>query len=291
MNQIANGNVPNDVATILVSTLASPIPKKNDDIRPLGLRDGFINLTTKCVVKRVQKDTVKTFEGKNYALAGPKKMDELIALVRHASLAKPNYDRVFIDCTNAFNQVDRAEAAKAIAATCPKLSRYFYFLYQNNNNIWARSDESSWSTIIGSQGGTQGCVLAPLIFGFGSLVPYTNIDNFLKTKDNAIFGGYLDDCAIVASHEDATTAFGMYKEEGSRHGLHINYGPNKTVILLGKCNNAEETQRRITAWTLEGIPLSNIKIHPDNAGEEDQYYDSTRFLSWEVSKKNKLIRK
>jgi hypothetical protein len=176
MNQLTIGNTPEDIGIILRSTQAVAIPKKDNNIRPLGLRDGLINLTTKCVLKHLQKDTIKTFYGINYALAGPKKMDELIALIAHAFRVKPDHDRLFIDCTNAFNKIDRAEAAKAIIATCPKLTRYFYFLYQKNTNIWARNSESSWNTITGSQGGTQGCVMAPMVFGFGSLNTYRRID-------------------------------------------------------------------------------------------------------------------
>ena len=112
---------------------------------------------------------------------------------------------------------------------------------------------------------------APIVFGFGSLVPYKNIDSFLKPKENALFGAYLDDSVISAAHEDTVTAFQMYQRDGPKHGLEINYGPNKTVVLLGKCANAEETQQRITAYVECGIPLANIKVHPDNNGETQDY--------------------
>ena len=129
INSIANGKVPDDIATILRSTQAMAIAKKNNSIRPLGLRDGLVNITAKCILKHLQEDTFKTFDGINYALAGPKKMDELIALIAHAFRLKPEHDRLFIDCTNAFNQVDRAEAATAIINTCPSLAKFYYFLY------------------------------------------------------------------------------------------------------------------------------------------------------------------
>ena len=245
--------------------------KKDNNIRPLGLRDGLINLTTKCVLKHLQKDTIKTFYGINYALAGPKKMDELIALIGHAFRAKPDHDRLFIDCTNAFNKIDRAEAAKAIIATCPKLTRYFYFLYQKNTNIWARNSESSWNTITGSQGGTQGCVMAPMVFGFGSLNTYRGIDTYLKDTPNSLFGAYLDDSVISAPHENTITAFSMFKADGPKHGLEINYGTNKTVVLLGKCKDDEETAQRIAAYVEQGIPLTNIKVHPENGGPTADY--------------------
>ena len=102
-------------------------------------------------------------------------MDELIALIAHAFRLKPEHDRLFIDCVNAFNQVDRVEAARAIIDTCPSLARYYYFLYDDDTNIWIRQSENSWTTISGSQGGVQGCVAAPIVFGFGTLTPYTEM--------------------------------------------------------------------------------------------------------------------
>ena len=271
INSIANGKVPEDVAIFLRSTQAVAIAKKDNNIRPLGLRDGLVNLTTKCILKHLQKETFKIFDGLNYALAGPKKMDELIALIAHAFRLKPEHDRLFIDCVNAFNKVDRAEAAKAIIATCPRLAKYFYFLYEEDTNIWIRSSEHEWTTISGSQGGIQGCVQAPIVFGFGSLIPYQNISSFLKPKENAIFGAFLDDSVISAAHKDTIEAFDIFKTDGPKHGLEINYGPNKTVVLLGKCANDAEVQQRIAAYCVRGIPLSNIKIHPDNGGADEDY--------------------
>ena len=222
-------------------------------------------------MKHLQKETFKIFDGINYALAGPKKMDELIALIAHAFRLKPEHDRVFVDYTNAFNQVDRAEAAKAIISTCPNLARYYYFLYEEDTNIWIRRDEDQWTTISGSQGGIQGCVQAPIVFGFGSLLPYKRVKTFLDPKDNSIFGAFLDDSVISASHDDAVQAFDILKEGGEGHGLHINYGENKTVVLLGKCVDEEEVRQRVVAYRNREFPLENIKIHPDNGGVATDY--------------------
>jgi hypothetical protein len=271
MNTIGNGRTPTDVASILTSTQAVALPKKNNGLRPLGLRDGFVNMTTKCILKHLQEETIKIFDDINYALAGPKKMDELIALITHAVRVKPEHDRLFIDCTNAFNQIDRLEASNAIQATCPRLSRYFHFLYNRNTTVWARSDEDTWDAITGAQGGTQGCVLAPIVFGFGSLSTYRGIDDFLKLKDNALFGAYLDDCVISAAHSDTIESFNIFQNDGPQHGMEINYGINKTVVLLGKCVDEADKQQRIAAYREAGLPLDNIKIHPDNGGPPEDY--------------------
>jgi hypothetical protein len=63
----------------------------------------------------------------------------------------------------------------------------------------------------------------------------------------------------------------MFKADGPKNGLEINYGPNKTVVLLGKCKDDEETTQRIAAYVDQGIPLTNIKIHPENGGPPMDY--------------------
>ena len=198
-------------------------------------------------------------------------MDELIAILGHAFRSKPDHDRIFIDCTNAFNRIDRAEAAKMIKETCPALAKYFYFLYDRDTIIWSRNSEETWKTILGAQGGTQGCVLAPMVFGFGSLKLYRDINSFLKDKDNAIFGGYLDDSVISAAFADAVEAFKMYQRDGPTYGMDINYALDKTVVLLGRCGDLVELQHRIDTYKNLGIPCTNIKIHPEDGGEPREY--------------------
>lgn len=270
INQIANGLAPPDIAEILTSTLAIALAKKDNGIRPIGLRDGFVNLTTKCIVKHLQDKTVKIFEGKNYALAGPKKMDELIAMTAHAFRITPENDRLFLDQINAFNKCDRGKAAMEIQARLSELTRYYYFLYQENTNIWTRDGENSWNTITSAQGGIQGCVLAPIVFGFSSLGLYEIVANMLEDKDNSFFGAYLDDSIVSAAHEDTVQALRVFQEEGAKYGMELNYGPNKTVVLMGICDN-EDVENRIATYRELGIPRENIKVHPENGGDPQEY--------------------
>jgi hypothetical protein len=199
-------------------------------------------------------------------------LHELIALIAYAFCLKPEHDRLFIDCTNAFNPVDRAEAARAIIAKCPHLAKYYYFLYQEDASIWILGNDNQWTTIPGSQGGIQGCVQAPILFGFGSLATYTFLKSLLDTKENSIFGAFSDDSVISAAHEDTVDVFDSYKKDGPEHGMHINCGENKTAVLLAKCEDDAETQRRIATYSARGIPLTNIKIHPYNNGGSEKDY-------------------
>ena len=59
----------------------------------------------------------------------------------------------------------------------------------------------------------------------------------------------------------------MYEQAGRACGLHVNFAANKTVVLLGKCDQAE-LQGKIALYTETcNIPEANIMIHPDNGGD------------------------
>ena len=63
-------------------------------------------------------------------------------------------------------------------------------------------------------------------------------------------------------------AFDAYLQAGQECGLKVNFARNKTEVLLGKCVDQAEMERRISNYhETNDIPRENIKIHPDNGGD------------------------
>jgi hypothetical protein len=59
----------------------------------------------------------------------------------------------------------------------------------------------------------------------------------------------------------------MYEQAGGACSLQVNFAANKTVVVLGKCDQAE-LQEKISLYTdMCKIPEANIMIHPDNGGD------------------------
>ena len=211
------------------------------------------------------------FENVNYALAGPKKMDELIALMTHSLRACPEHDRVFIDASNAFNLVDRGKAQAAMVAECPQLASVFHALYDGATTVWMRAEEDEWSSLLAEQGCVQGCVMGPLVFGFATLEAYRAVVATLTDCPNGWFGAYSDDGCISATHPFAITALETYLEEGGRSGLNVNFAKGKTEVLLGVCESDEEVALRMRNYGELGVPLDNIRKHPLNGGDVESY--------------------
>ena len=74
-------------------------------------------------------------------------MDELIALMSNAMLARPDHDRLFIDAKNAFNECRRDKAAEAILDHCPELANIFFALYGKDTKVWLRAERDDWTTL------------------------------------------------------------------------------------------------------------------------------------------------
>ena len=268
---IANGKVPREVMSMMRSTQGAAIPKRNNKIRPLGLRDTLVNLALKVGLKMCKNAICGIFDGINYALAGSKKMDELIALMCHAMRSCQDHDRVFIDATNAFNLADRIKAFESMCSECPQLAPIFHALYDGATNVWLRADDDDWTTLLAEQGCIQGCVMGPFVFGFATLELYRTVTATLADSPNSFFGAYSDDACISAEHDLAITALRTYLEEGEQCGLHVNFASGKTEVLLGICESDEEVATRIRAYEELGVPRENVRLHPVNGGDEATY--------------------
>lgn len=270
LTAIANGQQPDCIKETTRSTQGVVIPKKDGKIRPLGLRETLVNLTLKVTLQKLKPKLTSIFTGVNYALAGSKKMDELIALMTHGMIANPSHDNIFIDAKNAFNEGHRVQAAEGIKE-CPELERLFYSLYGSSTKVWLRSEHDDWTTLLAEEGCIQGCVFGPFIFGFTTLDAYRRVNAVLRNCPNSFFGAYSDDGAIHAPHDHAIAAFVEYITAGEECGLTVNLALNKTTVLLGRCRDDEEVEARIQSYIDAGVPRENIKVHPDNGASRSQY--------------------
>ena len=271
LTTIVNGRVPEEVMGTMRSTQGAAIPKRDSKIRPLGLRDTLVNLALKTALRSCKDKMSGIFDGLNYALAGSKKMDELIALMGHAIRTCPEHDRVFIDATNAFNLVNRDKALDAMERECPELATVFRALYNGATKVWLRNEDDDWTSILAQMGCVQGCVMGPCVFGFSTLDAYVAVKDSLRDCANGFFGAFLDDGGLSAAHDYARRALATYLVEGAECGLNVNFALGKTEILLGVCNSAEEVERRIQGYGALNVPRENIRIHPQDGGDEETY--------------------
>ena len=273
LSMIANGKVPREVIPILTSSFGVVIPKRDNKDRPLGLREGLANLAIKCAVTSVRDTLHPLFSKINFALAGPNKMSELIAMSTNHLRVNPDHDNIFIDVSNAFNECHRVVAQDQISRHCPQLLNLFNLFYGRNSYIFMLDDQNQFTNpLLAMNGCVQGCCMGPLVFGFATLPLYEKLAQDLENKENSFFGAYSDDSLIGAKHEDAVASFTWLQENIAQFDLRLNLGPNKTTVLVGKCESEEEVQRRVNTYRdVLHVDPANIKLHPDNGGSVESY--------------------
>jgi hypothetical protein len=76
------------------------------------------------------------------------------------------------------------------------------------------------------------------VFGFASKEAYDLVLEVLKDIPDSFFGAYSDDSAISSNTEGCCKAFLMYEQAGGACGQ-VNFAANKTLVVLGKCDQAE----------------------------------------------------
>jgi hypothetical protein len=108
-------------------------------------------------------------------------MNERIALIAHAFRLKPEHDLFFIDYTNAFNQVDRVEAARAIIAKCPRLANTTIFFIKRTPTFGYVGMMTS-GPLIQVRKEAYRDVFKHRLFLFLALTTYTNVKSLLGTK-------------------------------------------------------------------------------------------------------------
>ena len=200
-------------------------------------------------------------------------MDELIAVMTHAQLATPEHDTLYIDAINAFNSISRKKAFETALKLCPQLAHLIHGLYGSTTRVWTRKDDfNSWTYVEGKTGSVQGCVLGPLIHGLSTLEAYTAVDNEFRHHPDMFMGAYMDDVALRGNSHVVVRAFNIFKEKTTAIGSKVNFGQGKTEVLLGRYENQQDLDFSIASYVAAGIPLENIKLHPDNSDNDPIYY-------------------
>ena len=190
---------PVSVMSILKDTQGATIPKKNGGTRPLGLRDTYISLASKAAMFSCKETIEATFKGVNYALAGKKKMDELIAIMMHSLLTREDHDRIFIDATNAFNRISRKKAFDTALRVCPQLATLIHSLYGNTTRVWVRGGpDDLWTFIEGWTGSWKQACLPVNLGGCG-------LDDIHETAIAAFTVNVLETHAAVLSKIPSAT--------------------------------------------------------------------------------------
>jgi len=165
---IANNQLDPHSRCLLTSSLLLGIPKPDSDaLRPLAIGELFLKLAAKYCHDMDKGEHTGIFEPIQLALDSPSGAERAMQRVQAAIEASPTeHITLHLDCTNAFNTVDRAAMLSAVFGDQRLSSSWhvYSFAYGNPSSLLVRDHGHVAGSISSVRGVKQGCVLGSLGF-------------------------------------------------------------------------------------------------------------------------------
>jgi hypothetical protein len=297
INAIVCGNIPDEVARFLASTVVVPIPKSETDIRPVNMCTIYRKIASMYLFKMVMNDEeVLDYLG-DYQFALKKGgMEDIVHSLRFASAERPECDTFLIDAKNAFNSINRRVGLWNIMKEAPYMFPLMNAMYGKESDVvYVHRDEKGKATdtvrVPSTQGFHQGDVLGTwayvmtlqlLLLEIKKKVSEYVVNQRMAGReiDNQILSlFYVDDGNLCGNHELMMIVIDYLNTTGKNLGFVIN--PNKGAYLMGKVNDEEEYQNRLGAVVQRGIDPAIVKRYPEDGSSEEAKSEYGAKVHWE----------
>lgn len=269
--RIANGEVPDSLLPFFRDSESFAAPKKDTDIRPLGLL--VLDRKLACMmVKNANKNDIKSvFENTQYAF-DKKGCEKVIHMIRLHNELFPGQDIFAADGRNAFNNSNRASGLYQAYKLLPTMLPLLRMLYGSQSNTWFFGLDDGIKAIPVYVGSQQGCNLASLKTALSYYPMIQALSDILGPDDLVKF--FADDGNFCASFDIMVQVVKYLLEHGPTYGyiLHLSKG----TYMLGRCNSFAVAETRRHELTELGLSSDIIVIHPADYQEYDnptQYTD------------------
>jgi hypothetical protein len=200
-------------------------------------------------------------------------VEKIVHTVQNFILANPTEDAILIDFKNAFNSVSRDRILQAIKIHLPTMYPFVSTIYDASPNLWFRlppspTEPPSVASILSAEGAQQGDPLGPLLFALAVMPLLKDLDHEL----HGIVRAYLDDTTLLGQFVFQTNSLTLLSNECQKYGLSVNF--KKFHILMGSRPTLANALADQLSYSLlcPGIPMTNIKIHPDNLPSSSSSY-------------------
>ena len=277
--RIARGTLCDAVGKFLSFASLIALSKGDGKVRPIALGDSLRKIAMGVALGQFSAKIKSHFRGLQFG------MSRLgCEIIFHKSVTcsqlHPEYDRIFVDATNAFNQMNRVEALTQLIEHFPELVGYFIMFYGKDTDLWYGED-----IIKAEIGVQQGDVFAPFVYAL-SIHWLLMKANEMCVNDDEFTVGLFDDVTTHAVHDVAFNTLKFIKEHGKKNGYEVN---DKTVVLLGiaeSCAIAKERKAKYMTL-LDSQNPNTVLIHPVNSNSASSSVEyGTRLLGGPVGSKD-----
>ncbi|KAH9586565.1 Reverse transcriptase domain [Trypanosoma melophagium] len=249
LTDMANGNVPPEVAHRMRATSLTVLRKKTKKFRPIGAECVWAKAISLLAVQAVMPALKERFKNLQFGVGN--NIELAIEKVRRDFLFKGSV--AMLDGRNAYNAISRTAILKATYgdATWKPLWAVSRLLlgapgmvgfYENGKMV------HSWKS---TRGVRQGMVLGPVLFSIGTLAALRRLQ---RSFPNAAFTAYLDDVTVAAPPDLLGDVVAATTREMERLGIEINTDKTEVLDPSGFCEEQGQGNGPIVQGN-RGIPV------------------------------------
>jgi hypothetical protein len=277
-SDLASGRAPPLLYEALDTARITPLRKSAEKIRPL----------TSCAVWRrwafaalVQQEgqALRAASGDSqYAIGRRGGLEAMTLAIRQALRQRQDHTLIQLDCSAAFNLLDREQALQAFATSAPRLkAAVACWLCRPSVGLLAR-DDGGMEEFASDTGTPQGCPLSPAIFA-ATVRPALDeiLTQVRQTAPTSNLWSYLDDITMLVPVGAEDVALAAAEEALRKRGLVIN---RSKTLIWARGDTTRMSPMTAQLWQQQG-PVHGIVICGSpigKAGAGDQLADSASLV-------------
>ena len=239
------------------------IPKNEQESRVImmsGIHSKivFSSFAASKLKRKIEKEGLKNQYGSKPAGA-----EAMIHIFQQLRESNPDFDIFSADAVKAFYNLNRDLTMMKLKEQAPQVFNLFMDKYNNSSDAFFFGLAQGVARFTQSEGGSPGSPEMNFLYELGISDFVQNVADLLHESEGVV-AGYIDDLYWSAPFDKMIEVIRFVMVRGPAYGYNLNM--KKSVYLmapLGRDISQRDLDVRIRALTNLGIPVDNIKIHPD----------------------------
>jgi len=240
-----------------------PIPKGEDDVRPIAVTESFTRLACKCAALLTRTEAAQALGKRQFGCHTKAGVEALTLAMRVAIQRHPEMAVAKLDFKTAFQAVDRSFLLSAVAEACPCLFPVTRALYEKPSELyWCLGRRYGYKAapFRSANGTRQGCPLSPVLFSIALKKIIDAANETGRVPLSCLVTNYLDDIQICGPPLEVAEAMNVLREVSHGFGLRIN--PDKCSLYCQHLPHGFQPPRWLQANLLvqDGIVILGVPI-------------------------------
>jgi hypothetical protein len=271
IEDILHENIPQPVRELLSTNEIFAAPKKDGDVRPIGMGLTLRKIAAKVCLNASQGGFNQGKFGTEQSALKEHGMEKICHLIGTEMERDDTLDVYNADGDNAYNVANRVGGAWETMNSFPQALAYARSTYLDPSTAHFFEDSGNIRPISSRVGFHQGDVLATWLY-IMSIQPMLkriidHVEREFGREEVVHVKFYVDDGNFMAPHHIMLSIISLLENAYDEFGYRLK--KNKGSYLLGRCGSAEEANARAQGLVERGFSPEIIKIHPENCEDKD----------------------